>query len=41
MSRKVPLNYVCEGFKSFFTHIDRPTKLMAGLILRGVPPPTS
>jgi len=28
------LNYLCEGFKAFFTHIDPPMKTMAGLIRR-------
>ena len=26
------LNYLCEGFKAFFTHIDRPMKLMTQLL---------
>lgn len=26
------LNYLCEGFKAFFTHIDRPMTLMADLL---------
>ena len=26
------LNYLCAGYKSFFTHIDRPMRLMAGLL---------
>jgi uncharacterized protein len=26
------LNYLCAGYKSFFTHVDRPMKLMAGLL---------
>jgi uncharacterized protein len=29
------LNYLCEGYKSFFQHADRPMKIMAGLIQRG------
>ena len=32
------LNYLCEGFKAFFTHIDRPMKIMANLVLRRRPP---
>ena len=32
------LNYLCEGFKAFFNHIDRPMKTMANLILRRRPP---
>jgi len=26
------LNYLCAGYRSFFTHIDRPMKEMAGLL---------
>ena len=26
------LNYLCQGYKSFFTHIDQPMKTMAGLL---------
>jgi uncharacterized protein len=29
------LNYLCEGYKAFFEHADRPMKIMAGLIRRG------
>jgi uncharacterized protein len=29
------LNYLCAGYKSFFTHIDGPMKLMAGLLRSG------
>jgi serine-type anaerobic sulfatase-maturating enzyme len=29
------LNYLCAGYKAFFTHIDRPMRLMADLIRRG------
>lgn len=29
------LNYLCEGYKAFFGHADRPMKIMAGLIRRG------
>ena len=32
------LNYLCEGFKAFFTHIDRPMKIMASLIVQRRPP---
>ena len=31
------LNYLCAGFKAFFQHIDRPAKIMAGLVRRGRP----
>ena len=26
------LNYLCAGYKAFFTHVDRPMRLMAGLL---------
>jgi serine-type anaerobic sulfatase-maturating enzyme len=29
------LNYLCAGYKSFFTHIDAPMKTMAGLLQQG------
>ena len=29
------LNYLCAGYKEFYTHIDRPMKTMAGLIRAG------
>jgi uncharacterized protein len=29
------LNYLCAGYKSFFGHVDRPMRLMAGLLARG------
>jgi radical SAM protein with 4Fe4S-binding SPASM domain len=29
------LNYLCAGYKSFFTHIDRPMRVMADLLRRG------
>jgi uncharacterized protein len=29
------LNYLCEGLKHFFHHVDYPMKIMAGLIRRG------
>ncbi|MBM3129415.1 MAG: anaerobic sulfatase maturase [Chloroflexi bacterium] len=32
------LNYLCDGFKAFFAHIDRPMKMMAELIRREHPP---
>lgn len=32
------LNYLCEGFKAFFSHIDRPMKIMASLVARRRPP---
>jgi uncharacterized protein len=32
------LNFLCEGFKTFFTHIDAPMKTMADLIRRERPP---
>ena len=32
---KPGLNYLCEGYKAFFKHADRPMKIMAGLIRRG------
>jgi uncharacterized protein len=32
------LNYLCEGFKAFFNHIDRPMKIMANLLLQNRPP---
>lgn len=28
------LNYLCAGYKSFFTHVDRPMRLMADLLRR-------
>lgn len=31
------LNYLCEGLKHFFHHVDYPMKIMAGLIRRGYP----
>ena len=33
--REVGLNYLCEGYKTFFKHADRPMKIMADLIRRG------
>jgi uncharacterized protein len=32
------LNYLCEGYKSFFTYIDEPMKIMAALIRTNRPP---
>jgi len=32
------LNYLCEGFKAFFTHIDRSMKTMASLVQQQRPP---
>ena len=29
------LNYLCEGYKAFFVHIDQPMKTMASLLRRG------
>ena len=29
------LNYLCTGYKAFFTHIREPMKTMAGLIRAG------
>ena len=29
------LNYLCAGYKTFFTHIDRPMKMMADLLRQG------
>jgi uncharacterized protein len=29
------LNYLCAGYKAFFTHIDRPMRLMANLLRQG------
>ena len=29
------LNYLCAGYKAYFTHIDPSMKTMAGLIKRG------
>ncbi|MEE9148728.1 MAG: anaerobic sulfatase maturase [Candidatus Tectomicrobia bacterium] len=31
------LNYLCAGYKAFFHHIDRPVKIIAGLLRRGLP----
>ena len=32
------LNYLCEGYKAFFHHVDRPMWVMAGLLASGRPP---
>jgi len=32
------LNYLCAGYKAFFTHIDRPMRIMADLLRRGRAP---
>jgi uncharacterized protein len=29
------LNYLCEGYKGFFKHVDRPMRMMADLLRRG------
>ena len=29
------LHYLCQGYKAFFTHIDDPMKMMAGLVRSG------
>jgi len=29
------LNYLCEGYKAFFLHIDRPMRIMADLVRKG------
>ena len=29
------LNYLCAGYKMFFTHVDRPMKVMADLLRKG------
>ncbi len=31
------LNYLCEGYRAFFNHIDEPMKVMAGLLRSGKP----
>ena len=31
------LNYLCAGYQAFFQHVDRPLKIMAGLLRRGYP----
>ena len=32
------LNYLCAGYKAFFTHIDRPMRIMADLLRQGRAP---
>lgn len=29
------LNYLCEGYRAFFSHVDRPMRVMAGLVRAG------
>ena len=31
------LNYLCQGYRHFFNHIDQPMKLMAAALERGQP----
>jgi uncharacterized protein len=31
------LNYLCEGYKAFFTHVGEPMNVMADLLRRGRP----
>ena len=31
------LNYLCAGYKSFFTHVDKPMRIMGDLLQRGQP----
>lgn len=31
------LSWLCAGYKAFFTHIDRPMRLLAGLLREGLP----
>jgi uncharacterized protein len=33
------LNYLCEGYRDFFTHVDRPLRIMAAAIRTGRPAP--
>lgn len=30
-----PLNYLCEGYKAFFTHVERPMRMMAAALRMG------
>lgn len=32
------LNYLCAGYLAFFRHVDRPMRMMAELLRRGLPP---
>jgi uncharacterized protein len=34
----LPINHLCEGYQSFFRHIDRPMKVLSGLMRTGRPP---
>ena len=31
------LNYLCAGYRQFFAHVDRPMKIIGGLLRRGRP----
>ncbi len=33
-----PRNYLCDGYKTFFTHVDRPMRMMADLLRERRPP---
>ena len=33
--RRAGLNYLCAGYLSFFTHVDRPMRIMADLVRQG------
>jgi len=33
-----PLNYLCPGYRMFFRHIDPAMRIMAELLVRGLPP---
>ncbi len=32
------LNYLCDGYRAFFDHVDRPMRVMGDLLARGRPP---
>jgi uncharacterized protein len=32
------LNYLCDGYKMFFNHIEEPMKIMGNLLRQGRPP---
>jgi uncharacterized protein len=34
-SGEAGLNYLCEGYKAFFQHIDKPMRIMAELLRQG------